>query len=143
MPEWNDEYEGILICYTDKLVQVKCDDKLMNYLALPGKGAVKLAKYLKENYKNALAKELDITVDSLAIEILAHAYVDKFAETIEQISDKLTKKKKTEIVQVMEKIKERTGIIDCGEKSIDSNRFVWDLLKPFAPVIYMMMGKYA
>lgn len=143
MPEWNDEYMNILLCYTDRLVQIKCDDELMKYLALPGNGAVALSKYIKEHYKEYMNKSLDISVDSLAIEILAHAYINKFAETIEKVNNRVTKKDKNEIIQVMEKIKGHTKIIDCGEKAIDSNRFVWDMLKPLSQVIYIMLGKNA
>ncbi|MBS5932235.1 MAG: hypothetical protein KIC94_05095 [Clostridiales bacterium] len=143
MPEWNDEYINILLCYSDRLVQIKCDYELMKYLALPGNGAVELSKYIKENYKKYRNKNLDISIDSLAIEILAHAYIDKFAETIEKINNRLTKNDKNEIIKVMEKIKNRTEIIDCGEKAIDSNRIVWDMLKPVSQVIYTLLGKHA
>lgn len=143
MPEWNDEYMNILLCYSDKLVQIKCDDELMKYLARPGNGAVALSKYIKEKYKKYWNKNLDISVDSLAIEILAHAYIDKFAETIENINKRVTKKDKNEIIQVMEKIKDHTKIIDCGEKAIDSNRIFWDMLMPLSQVIYTLLGKNA
>ncbi|WP_167958654.1 hypothetical protein [Anaerosporobacter faecicola] len=143
MLEWNDTYVNILLCYSDKMVHINCDETLMNYLALPGNGAVELAKYIKESYKREKGVELAITVDSLAIEILAHAYLDQFADTIEKLNNKISKKKKNEVVRVMEKIKDRTEIIDCGERSVDNNRFVWDLLKPLAPVIYLMLGKHA
>ena len=143
MPEWNDKYRNILLCYTDRMVQIKCDDELMKYLALPGNGAVELATYIKENYKKHRDKNLEITIDSLAIEILAHAYIDKFAESIEKINNRFSKKDRNKIIQVMEKIRDRTEIIDCGEKAIDSNRIVWDMLKPLSQVIYTLLGKNA
>lgn len=143
MPNWNDEYSNILLCYSDKIVHIKCDDNLMKYLALPGNGAVQLSRYIKDSYKKFMNKDLEISEDSLAIEILAHAYVDKFADSVEKLSNKLTKKNENEVVQVMEKIRDRTEIIDCGEKSIDSNRFVWDMLSPFSGIIYAVLGKHA
>lgn len=143
MPDWNDEYSNILLCYSDNIVQIKCDENLMDYLALPGNGALVLSRYIKENYRNYMNRDLKISEDSLAIEILAHAYADKFAETIEKLSNKLTKKNENEVVRVMEKIRDRTEIIDCGEKSIDSNRFVWDMLSPFSGIIYTMLGRHA
>ncbi|WP_455713999.1 hypothetical protein [Anaerosporobacter sp.] len=143
MLKWNDEYSNILLCYSDKIVHIKCDDNLMEYLELPGNGAVALSRYIKEGYKKYKNKDLEISEDSLAIEILAHVYVDKFAESIEKLSNKLTKKNENEIVQVMEKIRDRTEIIDCGEKSVDSNRFVWNMLSPFSAIIYTLLGKHA
>ena len=60
-----------------------------------------------------------------------HAYADKFGTCLSELSKHLSKEQTNYLHRLAEKLLERTSIIDCGEKSVDSNRFVWDFLEPF------------
>ncbi len=75
-------FEDITIKYSSKLVQITCDETLKDYLDEKGNGALKLSGYILEEYKKCQGKPLKISKDSLAIEILAHTYIDSFSQAI-------------------------------------------------------------
>ena len=131
----------ITVRYEDKIVRVTCDDALMGYLELPGNGSVPLAEHILASYETCFQKPLEISRHSLAVGILGHAYADKFGTCLSERSKDLSKEQTNYLHRLAEKLLERTSIIDCGEKSVDSNRFVWDFLEPFHSLIYFLLGK--
>lgn len=56
--------------------------------------------------------QIDISNTSMSVEILGHIYPDEFAEYLPK--------------SLKDKIKTHTQVIDSGEKSVDSDRWVWD-----------------
>lgn len=139
MAGWNTEFHNISVECTDKLVRIKNDEALIKFLGDPKtKGALLLADYAKKLYKKEIGRELKITKDSLAIEILGHVFLDDFAK----FASKLKIKK---FEAVLEDIKKWTEVIDCGESDIDSNRHIWDDFeeKKLAGMIYALCGKNA
>ncbi len=139
MNTWNTDFHGISIMCTDQLVQIKNDKKLIQFLKDPStKGSQLIARYAKELYQKTMGKPLRITEDSLAIEILGHVFLDKFAG----IASKL---KIAALSATLEDIKQRTDIIDCGEKEIDPNRHVWDSLDKDVQkkIIFHIFGDWA
>lgn len=70
-------------------------------------------------------------------------YADKFAGSMLDMKKGLAPTELQAMEAKMEEIKAHTGIIDCGEKSVDSNRVVWDNLEPLHGIIYGVMGKHA
>lgn len=70
-------------------------------------------------------RPLEISADSLAIEIWGHVYFEFFVNGIAQlVQSKL-------IENWLHPIKSFVALIDCGEKGYDQNRWFWDLLVPF------------
>ena len=115
----------------------------MKYLARPGNDSLILSNYILGTYYDMFHKILQISLHSLAVEILIHAYMDKLcicitnSETIPfEGLDKLLK-------QLCQMIGSRTEVIDCGEKELDHNRFVFDGLEKFHGVIYKLLGDRA
>lgn len=131
------------INYCDRLVQITCDDALKNYLEAPGNGALKLSAYILAEYKKRRGSGLDISQDSLAIEILAHVYSDSFAEAVSAAGSHLPPALGSAVHKLMDQIISHTEIIDCGESEVDNNRWVWDGLTPFKKIIYGILGDRA
>lgn len=139
MGEWNTGFHGIAVQCSDRMIRVKNDDALTGFLSDPDtKGALLVAKYARALYEKEMGKPIAITEDSLAIEILGHVYAGTFAEIAEKFHVPVLK-------TVMGKIRERTDIIDCGEREVDNNRFVWDELEhmKLKNIIYTMCGRMA
>lgn len=77
--EWEKEYRGISVKYEKSWVRIVCDQILKDYLGEEGNGSLALADYALGRYKEKFGCELNIKRHSLAVEILAHVYADKFA----------------------------------------------------------------
>ena len=136
-------FENITIIYHPGLIQIACDDFLKHYLEEKGNGALKLSGHILEEYKKRQGIPLNISQDSLAIEILAHTYADIFSLAISSAGRVLPAHLKNTVEDLMERIHSRTEIIDCGESEIDNNRRVWDALCPFKKIIYGVLGDRA
>lgn len=135
--------ENITITYCDRLVQITCDDALKNYLEAPGNGALQLSAHILAEYKKRRESELNISQDSLAIEILAHVYSDSFAEAVSAAGSRLPSVLSHTVHKLIKQVTVHTEIIDCGESSIDNNRRIWDALTPFKNIIYGILGNRA
>lgn len=135
---WNKEYKGISISFENRIIRIKCDSILMNYLTNDFDALI-LSKYILETYYDMFHKILEISQVSLAVEILIHAYVDKLCLYL--LDKEITHIESVDQVlsQAVESIHGRTEIIDCGEREIDNNRFIFDGLEKFHSVISKML----
>lgn len=139
MNDWNQEFHNISVKCLDQLVQIKNDEALRSFLEEPDTtGALLISDYVHELYERECGCPLAITRDSLAIEILGHVYLEFLADALKLLQWK-------EIQKLVDEVKKRTDIIDCGEAEIDSNRIVWDSLATVGlkSVIYRLCGKRA
>lgn len=139
MTDWNKEFHGISINCEEKLIQIKNDGALLSFLDDPAtKGSLLVSEYAHQLYLKEMGRPLNISIDSVAIEILGHVYADKFADLASRFKIKALQSKLADI-------KSRTDIIDCGERDIDSDRHIWDDLDKhnLKPVIFAMCGKRA
>lgn len=137
------DFGSITVSYEDKWVRITCDSCLKQYLLQKGNGSLALADYLLEEYQKRFQKPLQIKRHSLAIEILAHTYTDTFSKIILDSKARIPSQVYTQVEHVLTEIRQHTGIIDCGEKSVDTNRFLWDELEPFHTFIYGLLGPMA
>lgn len=135
--EWNMNFNNISIKCCDRLVQVKNDQALIDYLKKPGVGSLDIAKEMKRLYVNNTNCELKISEKSLAIEIIGHIFIENFAKTIEKFP--VSKDLKKELKDLSASLKSHTVIIDCGESSVDTNRHIWDKLVPFSSIIFTII----
>lgn len=135
-------FEGITILYTEKLVQITTDTYLIQYLNKKGKkDASTLATHILNKYKELMKTPLKISKDSLAVEILIHVYFEQLADILQSSSPLVPKELKQKLNPLLSKIKSHTEIIDCGEKSVDSNRHIFDSLAPFVGIITFFLEK--
>ena len=84
---------------------------------------------IKKKYFELFNADFKVSDASMAIEIWAHVYMQQFAETI-----KLWSSLKF-INTVTQKIIDHCQEIDIGERGHDDNRFVWNWLAVFKPLI--------
>ena len=139
--EWDYSFNNIGIRCTDKLVQVINDEHLVDFLNQDGVGSMELAEVMRDMYREQIGRELQISQKSLAIELLGHVFFGEFVQKLENLP--FSRKKDSGYQQFLESLRVRMDVIDCGERSIDSNRFIWDDLVPFAKIIFGISGKRA
>ena len=133
---WGREFHDISVCYTEQLVQIKTDEKLLAFLKKPRRDATALSEYMKKTYEEILGKELKISVESMAIELLIHLYADEFVHGIEYFGKFLPLYLQAELETYMQKMERRTEVIDSGEAEIDPDRKFFDRLVPYRDVLY-------
>ena len=98
-----------------------------------------LVSNIKSAYLNVFNCDFEVSDASIAVEIWAHMYAEKFAEAVKSFSSlKL-------IDDVADKILHHAEIIDIGERGHDDNRFVWDSLaalkSPIAALLFRKQDK--
>ena len=141
--EWTRTAEGVWVRYGDRAVHIKTDAALVEYLGEAGNGARALAEEILREYEKRAGKPLDIGVDSLAIEILIHTFLDTFAGRALHLAEKLPGPLAEPLSALLEGLEDRTEIIDCGEREVDGNRWVFDRLAPFHGLFYEILGDKA
>ena len=139
---WRTEFHDISVCYTEQLVQIKTDEKLLAFLKKPGRDATALSEYMKKTYEEIFGKELKISVESMAIELLIHLYADEFVHGIEYFGKFLPLYLKAELETYMQKMERRTEVIDSGEAEIDPDRKFFDRLVPYRDVLYTIWNQW-
>lgn len=83
---------------------------------------------------------MEIGRDSMAVEILIHVYVDKLLKKVgEREQSKDQEGIHGKLAQICSQLQVHTGIIDCGERGVDSNQIVFDGLVPFKGVIFRLL----
>ncbi len=106
------DLSNITYSYSPKAVHITNDYNLKDYLSNSSKNSLNIADYAKSNYFLKYSEPINVTRTSMAIEIIGHVYPDKIAKYLPfGLGNIITK---------------HTSIIDIGEKSIDSNRWIWD-----------------
>ena len=135
-------FESITIIYTEKLVQIKTDQNLIRYLDKKGKKDARiLAKHILNHYKQLSGQPLQITEDSLTVEILLHVYLDKLSKLLQKPNPIIPKELHKKLLSLSKSIESHTEIIDCRERSVDSNRHIFDSCAPFVDIITLLLEK--
>ncbi|MFC3563405.1 hypothetical protein [Pedobacter jamesrossensis] len=118
------------------IIRLKSDNGLWRYLDGGAKTRTfQLIKVIKEDYKSEFDKPLNIHNESLMVEIWAHVYCDYYGLLFHRnIKIKW-------IQNILMKGIERAAIIDCGERELDSNRWIWDFLSNFKSPISWVLPK--
>ena len=80
---------------------------------------------IKKEYFKLFNIDFKVSDASIAVEIWAHIYAEKFAEAVKNFSSI------NFIDKIAEKILHHAEEIDIGETGHDENRFVWDGLAVF------------
>lgn len=89
--------------------------------------------WIREQYLQLFDKELDITEDSLIVEIWGHVYFEYYILAVKEL---IRLKLVGDLLERMLKVSE---VIDCGEAGKDNNRKLWDLLAPHKSFILKML----
>ncbi len=132
-------FNNISIRFSDKWARIVCDDYLFDFLNhQKGNSALKLAEYILTKYQELAGCPLQITKDSLTIEILFHVYMDLLSTLFLMSKNSIPKELYKKLEATFKEIKRHMDIIDCGELSVDTNRHVWDELEKYHKFIYKL-----
>jgi hypothetical protein len=110
--------------FGDRVIHLNNTATLRSMMANESYATVTIAKRLKSEYRNIKGSDINISDFSMAFEILGHVYPGKIADAINNvplIGDNIRN-------FIYSKIGDNIAVIDMGESSVDSNRWVWDTL---------------
>lgn len=136
-------FHGIGVRMERHIVRIVTDTALKEYLMQEGVGSLELAEDIRHKYRAVFHQELDISTESLAVEILIHAEVDGFMRRRHRITEGMPSGIVRAVQELAERIETSTAVIDCGERSVDGNRWIFDMLAPFHGLIFGILGDRA
>jgi hypothetical protein len=111
-------------------IKIWNDDALPGLLKVDAESSTEeLIENIKREYFKLFNIEFKVSNASIAIEIWAHVYAEKFADAVKDFSSVKF------IDGIADKILRHAEVIDIGETGHDDNRFVWDGLAGFKSVI--------
>jgi len=119
-----------------QLIRVYSNAQLWAYL--DGKAEARLElmiNTIKADYEQHLGKVLAISNASLIVEILVHVYCDYLGLSFNRMVQIKW------IQALVKKLLKRAEVVDCGEKGVDSNRWVWDLLASSKSIFIWILPK--
>ena len=121
---------NINIQFDEYIIHVANNDSLTNLLAHDTEAVTnELITSIKAEYLKQFNRQFDVSDASLAVEIWAHVYAEKFADIVKAHSSISL------IDALMKKIIDRCEIIDIGESGHDDNRFAWNAVAPLKSTI--------
>jgi len=119
-----------------KIIRVYSNAALWQYLRVtPQIRFNQLVNTIKVDYEREFGQTLAISNRSLVVEILVHVYCDYLGLSFNRLI------KVKWIQNLVKKLLKRAEVVDCGEKGVDGNRWVWDLLAPCIPVFIKLLPK--
>ena len=128
--------KNIQLSFTQHKIKLANDDQLETLVAIdPEISTDTLVTSIKNEYKQAIGKDIDISNASMAVEIWGHIYAENFLTVIKSLPMFGL------IDGLAEKLREHCEVIDMGESGHDNNRFVWDSLSSFKSTIANFLPK--
>ena len=133
---------GVTLYYTDKAVHLTTNDALMTFLRQKGNGSLPLSRMILHGYAAEHGAQLHITERSMATELLIHAYLDGvFAAWVR--AGETRGRQDGKFYRTARRLKNATAVIDMGERSVDTNRWVFDLLSHGYGALCLLLGRSA
>lgn len=133
---------GVTLYYTDKAVHLTTNDALMTYLRQKGNGSLPLSRAILAGYEAECGAARQITERSMATELLTHAYLDGvFAAWVR--AGETRGRQDGKFYRTARRLKNATAVIDMGERSVDTNRWVFDLLSHGYGALCLLLGRSA
>ena len=134
--------EGVTLYYTDKAVHLTTNDALMTFLRQKGNGSLPLSRTILSGYEAECGAALQITERSMATELLIHAYLDGIFDRWVRAGEAHGHQDRR-LYKTAKRLKNAAAVIDMGERSVDSNRWVFDLLAPGYGILCALLGSRA
>ena len=134
--------EGTELFYTEKAVHLTTNDALMRYLRQKGNGSLPLSRAILDGYAAECGVPLHITERSMATELLIHAYLDGIFERWVRAGE-AHGHQDGKFYKTAKRLKNATAVIDMGERSVDANRWVFDLLAHGYGILCFLLGSRA
>lgn len=126
----------LVVSFEQRLIRIASPQALQKFLSQDLELRSKiLVDHIKLDYLNFVGKELAISNNSITIEIWGHVYASYLTKSVRRLI-------KLKFIQsTTDLIIKRSDTIDCGEKGVDSNRWLWDLLAKFKGLILKLIPK--
>ena len=134
--------EGVTLYYTDKAVHLTTNDALMTFLRQKGNGSLPLSRMILDGYAAEHGAQLHITERSMATELLIHAYLDGIFDRWMRAGEAHGHQDRR-FYRTARRLKNATAVIDMGERSVDTNRWVFDLLSHGYGALCLLLGRSA
>ena len=134
--------EGVELFYTDRAVHLTTNEALMTYLRQKGNGSLPLSRAILDGYAEERGMQLQITERSMATELLIHAYLDGLFDRWGRAGN-AHGRQNGRPYKMAKRLKNATAVIDMGERSVDTNRWVFDLLAPGYRMLCVLLGSRA
>lgn len=134
--------EGVELFYTDRAVHLTTNEALMTYLRQKGNGSLPLSRTILDGYAEERGMQLQITECSMATELLIHAYLDGLFDRWGRAGN-AHGRQSGRLYKMAKRLKNATAVIDMGERSVDTNRWVFDLLAPGYRMLCVLLGSRA
>ena len=134
--------EGVELFYTDRAVHLTTNEALMTYLRQKGNGSLPLSRTILDGYAEERGMQLQITERSMATELLIHAYLDGLFDRWGHAGN-AHGRQNGRLYKMAKRLKNATAVIDMGERSVDTNRGVFDLLAPGYRMLCVLLGSRA
>ena len=134
--------EGVELFYTDRAVHLTTNEALMTYLRQKGNGSLPLSRAIQDGYAEERGMQLQITERSMATELLIHAYLDGLFDRWGRAGN-AHGRQNGRLYKMAKRLKNATAVIDMGERSVDTNRWVFDLLAPGYRMLCVLLGSRA
>ena len=134
--------EGVELFYTDRAVHLTTNEALMTYLRQKGNGSLPLSRTILDGYAEERGMQLQITERSMATELLIHAYLDGLFDRWGRAGN-AHGRQNGRLYKMAKRLKNATAVIDMGERSVDTNRWVFDLLAPGYRRLCVLLGSRA
>ncbi len=133
--------EGVQLRCSDRAVHLTTNDALMRFLRQRGNGSLPLSQQILDTYAAQRGVPLGISVRSMATELLIHAYLDGVFAAWERFGARL--RPNGRFARLAGRLKGSTAVIDMGEKSVDANRWVFDVLSHGYGLLCALLGSRA
>lgn len=134
--------EGVELTCTERAVHLTTNEALMTFLRKKGNGSLPLSREILDIYAAQRGAPLQITERSMATELLIHAYLDGvFAGWVRFARRHL--RPEGRFARTVGRLKHATAVIDMGERSVDTNRWFFDLLSHGYGLLCALLGSRA
>lgn len=136
--------DKIHILYRHQAVHVRADRALLEHLRRGVTGtrkghmlpALEIARYIKKKYADHFHEELQISDHSLALELMIHMTAFMGGRSLDRGLSYLRLSEQNPVRRFVRYVADHVEVIDCGEKAIDTNRFVFDIAATIRPLVY-------
>ena len=136
--------DKIHVLYRHQAVHVRADRALLEHMRRGVTGtrkghmlpALEIARYIKKKYADHFHEELQISDHSLALELMIHMTAFMGGRSLDRGLSYLHLSEQNPVRRFVRYVADHVEVIDCGEKAIDTNRFVFDIAASIRPLVY-------
>ncbi len=124
------EGRELTVIFGQSVVRIENNEELLTYIGgNPRTRTQQLVEAIQEIYSENYGSRLAITDNSFIVEIWGHTYFEYSMLRNERLGRFLFP------FGLYRRLVDSCKVIDCGEAHIDGNRWLWDLLSVFVPLI--------